>query len=145
MHTLLRHEDSPLSQRAEHVDDLISINGIFTPKKPLIEKDESWSMKCRIDTFADRLDKKAIHVHTNVWETHFRYTNSLNHSHVCLLAASALGIGKRYSRVLVPSSLTYDKMVPESSNPLTDRLWSTAKTKFIPDGSSFNRFADFSH
>lgn len=145
MHTLLRHEDSPLSQRAEYVDDLISINGIFTPKKPLTEKDESWSMKCRIDAFADRLDKKAIHVHTNVWETHFRYTNSLNHSHVCLLAASALGIGKRYSRVLVPSSLTYDKMVPESSNPLTDRLWSTDKTKFIPDGSSFNRFQKISY
>ncbi|EGG95019.1 hypothetical protein IMCC1989_1964 [gamma proteobacterium IMCC1989] len=145
MHTLLRHEDSPFAQRAEKVDDLILINGIFLPKKPLEEGDESWLMKCHIDTFAEKLGKQAINVHTNVWETKFRYTHSLNHSHVCLLAASALGIGKRYSRVLIPSSLTYDKLVPESSNPLTDRMWSTSATKFVPDGSSFNRFQKISY
>lgn len=140
MHTLLRHEDHSAGQRSENIDTLITILGIFGQEKDHVERCGADSMRHHIDAIARRYQKEVIEVHVNVYSTRFALTNSLHHSHSCLLAAVALGMGEYLARVLIPSSVTYKDIAPGGSHPLTDRLFSTSKTKFIPDANHVTRF-----
>jgi hypothetical protein len=54
-----------------------------------------------------------------------------------ILAATALAL--RLKRVYVPSSHTYQELIPYPSHPLLDPLWSTESTEFIHDGAELRR------
>ena len=140
MHTLLRHEDSPDAPRAERIDDLLTIFGIFGRERELVRRRRGRPMRRRMDAVAARYGKRIVEVHTNAHQTAFGLTNTLNHSHACLLAAAVLGLGERYARVLIPSSVTYADTAPGGSHPLTDRLFSTTATQMVPDACDVTRY-----
>jgi hypothetical protein len=140
LYTLLHHEDAPNAARAERIDDLITIFGIFSRERQLVEQKQGTPMRMHMDAIAQRFNKRRIEVHTNLYRTRFSRTNSLLHSHGCVLAAAALAMGKRYSRILIPSSTSYNALTHLGSHPLTDRLFSTTATRFISDGCRFSRY-----
>ena len=140
LHTLLRHEDNPEAQRAEKIDELVTIFGVFGRERQLVDENRGDPMRQRMEATALRYNKRVIEVHTNVWQTKFQFTNSLDHSHGCLLGAAALAIGDRYARVVVPGSQVYSDLAPEASMPLTDRLMSTSTTRFVTDACDSTRY-----
>jgi hypothetical protein len=61
-------------------------------------------------------------------------------SHGAVLASVALLLASKFSRVYIPSSLSYDSMFPYGSHPDLDYRWSTELVEVIHDGYELNRF-----
>lgn len=139
MHTVLRHQEASNKIGIEVVDELITISDIFWNDKEHTKSKELGLMNDRMSVFSDQSKKNLINVSNNIWETRFNLTDSLDYSLGCLLASTALAIGKRYSKVLIPGSKTYKEGL-NGSHPLTDRLYSTSTTKFVSDGCDFCRY-----
>ncbi len=57
------------------------------------------------------------------------------------LAAMALGLSGRWTRVLIPASHTYKDLFPNGSHPVLDPLWSTESVQLIHDGAEATRVA----
>lgn len=139
LYTLLQNEDKLGNARAEDIDDLITIFGIYTREKEIIEGKKGAAVRARMDAVARKHGKQRLEIHTNLYLTRFMLTNSLRHSYGCALAASVLAIEGFYSRVLIPGSSSYKYLAAAGSHPFTDRLLSTTRTRFIPDGCKLTR------
>jgi hypothetical protein len=64
----------------------------------------------------------------------------IGHGHA--LGSTALVLGSLgYTRVLIPSTASYDTLTPWGSHPLLDHLWSTEATQVIHDGAAHDRGA----
>jgi hypothetical protein len=84
--------------------------------KPLIE------VRTNLRVFAD------VHVS---WEEYF---------HGAALASVALAVlSPRFSKVYIPSTLSYAKLIPWGSHPLLDPLWSVEETALVHDGCEATR------
>jgi hypothetical protein len=117
MHTFLKRKDE--------VTDLILIDGfdfMLTPE----ELEESLR---RNREFAARFGKRLIPVQTNFLEFERKMGLSRHLGYGLCLASVILSIGLR--RVFVPSSHTYADLVPSSSHPLTDPMWSNGGVEVI--------------
>jgi len=66
----------------------------------------------------------AIGMHANVW-------------HGCHLASVGLAAG--FSRIYVPSTLTWDELLPWGSHPVTDSLWGSEAVQFVNHGADATR------
>lgn len=128
-------------QRRAHLDDLIYVCG-------LIRRDFALVASGGMDHLCSDLEKAASHfnanllvVRTNLLTTRFgRATSLIDLSQGCALGGIALGLEKKYRRVLISSSgASYRRLGPNGTHPLTDRLVSTATTKIVPYGANFER------
>jgi hypothetical protein len=117
------------------VDELITIPGFGVGDRAAVT-----DVRDSLRTAAARLEKPLVVVFTNVGvDPSLGYPWELSHSGV--LAAAALILERRYARLLIPSTHGYAFLSPGGSHPLTDPLFSTARTRVIQHGSSFLRAA----
>jgi hypothetical protein len=66
----------------------------------------------------------SLGVHVNVW-------------HGCHLAS--VGLAASYARIYVPSTLTWDELLPWGSHPVTDSLWGSESVQFVNHGADATR------
>ncbi len=139
LYTLLQNQNNQENARAENIDDLITIFGIYNREREIIDGTKGGAVRARMDAVARKYGKNRLEIHTNICRTKFMLTNSLRHSYGCALTAPILAMEGFYSRVLIPGSSSYKFLAAAGSHPFTDRLFSTSRTKFIPDGCKFTR------
>jgi hypothetical protein len=60
-------------------------------------------------------------------------------AHGFVLATVGLSLQKRFERILIPASYTFDSMFPWGTHPLIDPLWSTEDVEFGHDGFGVDR------
>lgn len=111
----------------ESIDDLILCRGLDIP----FNEDERWLQTVHgVHEFANALGLNVLCVETNA-KSHFRSSRADNHG--ALLISSAIPVGFR--RLIVPASLTYKRLYPWGSHPLTDPLLSSIATEIVHDGA----------
>jgi hypothetical protein len=130
-HTLLRPRPS------ERVPTyLIFLKGV---EKPLDEYDRGQEVEVidRIERVAAATGKTTIIGETNLRTLFPVAWGQLYHGAGLAGAAHALGNG--LGTVLVPSTHTYQNLLPWGTSPITDPLWSTETTRIRHDGSETSR------
>jgi hypothetical protein len=114
---------------------LIFMKGVETPLEWLkgVAQTETW-----IREVAAATGTNAIVGETNIrtvlqgpednlrWERHY---------HGSALAAAALGLSPGFAFVCIPSSFSYNHLVPFGSTPLVDEMFSTERLQVIHDGA----------
>jgi hypothetical protein len=65
--------------------------------------------------------------------------------YLAVLASAALVLGGRFSRVLIPSGVTYADPVGWGTHPLVDPLWSTETTEIVHAGAEARRIAKLAY
>ncbi len=91
----------------------------------------------RNSRFIAVFDRTLIPVETNFYAFGHRYSLSRIVTQGACLASVALLLG--FATAYIPTSLTYDHLVPNGSHPLTDPLWSNEAVNVIHDGCSRRR------
>lgn len=131
--TLIRHrEDEPAVRHEIH--DLLTVGGLDVP---LARRGELRRLAERTEEVARETGTEAVFVTTNVRETRWSAAPWERLAHGPLLAACGLALGRRYSRVLIPSSLPYVRSRhPWGSHPFVDPLFSTRSTGIVYDGAT---------
>jgi hypothetical protein len=119
------------------VDDLIYVWGydIF------LENRQAFEGKVRsLTAVAQALNKNLMTIATNLRQTRLRAYDWGPFVHGPALAAAGLLLERRFSRVLLSSSLTYNDLDPWGSHALLDPLFSTSQTRIQHYGAGFDRF-----
>jgi len=91
----------------------------------------------RNTAFVSSFGKTLIPIQMNHHPFGYRYNLSRNLTQGSALASVALLLG--FPRVYVPSSYSYDQLIPLGSHPLTDPLWSSDSVTIIHDGAETRR------
>ena len=76
---------------------------------------------------------------TNIRQTRWKQCHWELLGHGAAMAASALALEKRFSRVLLPATSDTGLLHPWGSHPLSDPLFSTSKTRIVHDGVTYTR------
>lgn len=132
--TLLRNE-GPYPE-ALRVDELICVGGFDIPLKNL---DAFFRFRTAMAGVAERLGKRLIDVVTNMRETRLEDANWYDMLHGPGLIAVGLMLSPRYKRLLIASASGYSFDEHAGTNPLTDALHSTSRTRVMTDGARFTR------
>ncbi len=132
--TLLRNEGS--YPEALPVDELICVGGIDIPLRNF---DAFSRFRATMEGVAERLGKRLIDVVTNMRETRLEAAGWYDMLHGPGLIAVGLMLGARYERLLIASASGYTFDEHAGTNPLTDALHSTSRTRVIHDGARFTR------
>lgn len=115
----IRHQKS--------IDDLILCRGLDIP----FNEGERWIQTVRgVTAFANALGLNVLCVETDAKKN---FTSTKGDNHGALLISTALPVGFR--RLIVPASLTYKRLYPWGSHPLTDPFLSSMSTEIIHDGA----------
>lgn len=138
--TVLRHQEGHHTDddgpRAE-ISDLLTLGGAD------VAVGDTGTLDALVDHLrpvAEELGKRLVFVTTNARETRWRSADWTRLSHGALLAAAGLALGRRWDRVLIPSSLPLVRsQLPWGSHPFVDPLFSTAGTRIEDDGARFPR------
>lgn len=127
-YSVLKHRDE--------ISHLIFVHGFDLP---LSEEDGLRSRAvAAAKAVAGALGKGLVEVETDIrdfservvpWQTYYLAT----------LASTALVLGGRFSRVLIPSGVTYADPTRWGNHPLVDRLWSTETTEIAASGAEARR------
>lgn len=118
------------------IDDLLSIWGFDVP---LTNPDAFQRMRGVLQSISDASGKELVTAATNLRQTRWATAAWGPLAHGCGLASVALLLERRWSRVLIASSLDYGHLRPWGSHALTDPLLSTARTVVANDGAGWNR------
>lgn len=119
------------------VDDLVTVWGFDLP---LSDTAAFASRKARMEAIGKELGKTLVDVSTNLRRTRLSEAKWGPLWHGCGLAAVGLALEGRYRRLLIGSAFDYAHVVPWGTHPLTDPLLSTARTDFLHDGATHDRF-----
>lgn len=127
-HTVTRHR--------EEISALVLVHGFDMPL-------EQVALRARVSESlgrsAHRLGLPFVEVETNSRELTDRYVSWLHEQFGPALCSVGALLSRVASRVLIPSSSTYDYLEPFASHPILDHLWSTDRVRMIHDGAAFNR------
>lgn len=132
--TLLRNE-GPFPE-ALPVDELICVGGFDIPLKNL---EAFGRLRATMEGVAGRLGKRLIDVVTNLRETRLEDAGWYDLLHGPGAIATGLMLGGRYDRLLIASASGYSFPEHAGTNPLTDPLLSTSRTRVLHDGARFTR------
>jgi hypothetical protein len=121
--TVLRHP----------VKHFVNVLGFDMP----LTKEPAFQRHCeRLARIAKELSGELIPVRTNIRQTRWRSCHWQKLGFGPALAATALAMERRFSRVLLPGSVDFRNLFPWGSHPLSDPLLSTSKTRIVHDGSA---------
>lgn len=137
--TLLRYsESSDGFPQVGVVDDLITIHGFDVP---IDNRDEFSKLKSLVGEAANDFGKRQLTIATNIRELKDTYWRSKwgPISHGAGLAACAMSLERRFSKVLIPSTHRLWELFPFGSHPVTDNLFSTSQTQFLHDHALYSR------
>jgi hypothetical protein len=124
--TVLRHP----------VKHFVNVLGFDMP----LTKEPAFQRHCeRLARIAKELSGELIPVRTNIRQTRWRSCHWQKLGFGPALAATALAMERRFSRVLLPGSVDFRNLFPWGSHPLSDPLLSTSKTRIVHDGSAYTR------
>jgi len=128
-YTLLKHRQA--------ITDLIFINGFDIPAG---EQGVYQRASALIHRVADRLGLRVVEVETNLRP--YLVGQGLRwgqFAHGPLLASVGHLLYPEFERLFIATSMYYGRIVPWSSHPLLDPLWSTEGLEFAHDGLEANR------
>jgi len=91
----------------------------------------------RNSSFVHGFGKSLIPVRTNLYPFGYHYNLSRLLTQGSALASVALLLG--FPRVYLPSTYSYDELVPMGSHPLIDPLWSSDVVEIVHDGAEARR------
>ena len=132
-YSLFKDRDTPAD--AAPITHLIMINGfdIRPGNRPLFDMIAASAGRVAADTGRSLLivDTNARQLFEGVvgWGPYFG----------AVLASTALALGGRLRRCVIPSSHSYGELLPEGSHPLLDPLWSTESLDVVHDGAEATR------
>ena len=127
-HTILRHRD--------RIDDAILVHGFdFSLENTLLRN----TVRARLQKAADEMNKPLIEVETNSREITEPHAAWPRHQYGNALAGIGHLLGRHANRVLIPSSDTYECLIPWGSHPLTDTLWQSERLAIEHDGADCSR------
>ena len=125
-YTVLRHP----------VKRLVNILGLDMP----ITKKWAFQKHCeRLSSIARNLGAELVPIRTNIRQTRWKTCHWELLGHGAALAAVALVMENRFSKVWIAASYDYGTLHPWGSHPLSDPLFSTSKTQIIHDGATHTR------
>lgn len=124
-HTLLTH--------VHEITHLVFIHGFDFFLDPAVYQ----TAVARNTSFVRGFGKTLIPVEINHYPFGYRYNLSRNLTQGSALASVALLLG--FPRVYLPSSYSYDELVPVGTHPLLDPLWSNEAVDIIHDGAEARR------
>ncbi len=120
----------------KHADELSHV--VFIHGFDFYDEEESYRVAVeRNARFVAGYGVTLIPVETNFFPFGYRYAMSRNLSQGAALGSVALLLG--FPTAYVPSSLSYDELVPVGSHPLTDPLWSNEAVEVVHDGCEAKR------
>ncbi len=138
VYTLVKHQTQ--------ISELILVHGFENP----VQNEELLEVTLKSGLpIAQRLNKKLLVIHTNLRDRADHWIASLGRRYKgsffgfsyqgSILAAVGLCLQKKFDRIIIPSSYTYDSLVPYGTHPSLDPLWSTENLDFIHDGCESSR------
>jgi hypothetical protein len=134
--SLAWHNDPLLSKGQTSIEDVMIIWGFDIP----LSNGKEFKRKLdRAKTIEGPYKVSVIDVATNIRETMIKDTNWGFLTHGPALAAIALGLEKRYKKVLIASTGGYGDLKYWGSHVLTDPLFANAQTEFVHDGAEYDR------
>jgi len=134
--TLLRHSEGPDWPGRINLNDIICIAGLDIKLHNEKAYRRMFDDNRRV---AENLGKELIDIVTNIRDTCWWKSGYGRLAHGPGLAGIGLLLEKRYNKVLIPASHSYDNLSPWGSHVLSDPLLSTKSTKIINDGAGFTR------
>jgi hypothetical protein len=135
-HTVLHFDALSDTNLHDPIDDLIFVWGFDVP---LRNRDGFARIRDSLQSAAIDLGKELVVIATNLRETRCRKADFSNLAHASILSSAALVLNGLYSKVLIPSSSSYEYVRPWGSHPKIDPLYSTSRTHFVHYGSEFKR------
>jgi hypothetical protein len=123
-----------LKSCSEEIDYTIYINGFdFDMKQEIFDKKYQQNK-----SLSEFYGKEIIPVQTNynsMMYHNFKISRALHHGSCMASIAHLLG----FEKVYIPSSYTYNQLIPFGSHPLTDHLWSSEVSKIVHSDASVAR------
>lgn len=115
------------------IDYLIFLTG-FDDYDPI---DQHETIIKKLNIVANKHNKKLFVIKNNVREyiNEKKISNEFQHG----ITMASLGVSLPLSRVYIPSSFTYDFLIPWGSHPMVDPMWSTEKVNIYHDGLQASR------
>jgi hypothetical protein len=138
VYTLVKHQTQ--------ISELILVHGFENP----VQDEELLEVTLRsVLPTVQRFNKKLLVIHTNLRDRTDQWIASLGRKFkgsffgFCyqgsILAAVGLCLQQKFDRIIIPSSYTYDNLIPYGTHPSLDPLWSTENLDFIHDGCMSSR------
>lgn len=121
LHSYLHNEDE--------ITHLLTIGGydfVSGPKTDFLET------LAKITRFADQFGKTLVAIDTNTREVCDALRLKWAYAQGPILCSLAVGLG--FGKYIIPASHSYRDLKPWGTHPLTDPLWSTARTPVVHDG-----------
>lgn len=131
-HTLLRHQPYGGAFMKYPIDDLLTVWGFDVPLSAPAAFHRLADGIARIAALAGTT---SVTLATNLRESGWRSTNWGLMGQGPALAAVALALEGRFSRMMLPSSLSYSTVLRWGTHPLLDPLFSTTATTIHNDGA----------
>jgi hypothetical protein len=135
-HTVLHYDATANPGSHERIDDLIFVWGFDLPIR---NRAAFLRVRDSLSGAATELGKEMVFIATNLRDTRCRKADFSYLAHASILSSAALALNGLYSKVLIPSSSTYEYVHPWGSHPKTDPLYSTRRTHFVHYGFAFKR------
>ena len=128
-----------LAPRHVPVDDLLLVLGTFD----LVSGDEASfeRVRAKMQTAADAIGKTLVPVTTNQMRTRMAESDPKYLAGGGMLAAAALALERRYTRVLASASTDPGWFDPLAGHPYLTALHSTRRTRFVEEGFGYSRVA----
>lgn len=128
-----------LLRQRESIDDAVYVDGFDVPLDhgPMLDR-----VHDELEAIGGALDLRVLSLRSTARApgTVAADWGHIGHGHA--LGSTALVLGAiGFSRVIVPSTASYDTLTPWGSHPLLDPLWSTEATEVVHDGAGFDRGA----
>lgn len=105
----------------------------------LQEKEFRQMVSKRLHELAHELGKELIEVETNLLDFSYKICDWEKHYHGAALASIALLLSKTIRKIYIPSSFSYESLIPWGTHPELDYLWSTEEIEIVHDGCELNR------
>jgi hypothetical protein len=134
--TVLRHQPDGDAINRVQIDDLLTVWGFDIP---LADGDAFERLVGRNQEIAAVLGHGVVTIATNLRESAWQLTHWGEVGQGAGLAGLALALEHGYSKVLVPSSVGYNLMLPYGTHPFLDQLLSTTTLRIEDDAASFTR------
>ena len=121
LHSYLHNEDE--------ITHLLTIGGYDFVSGPKTAFDETHA---KMQRFAEEFGVTLVAVDTNTRELSDALRMKWTYTQGPILCSLAIGLG--FDKYIVPATHSYRDLKPWGTHPLTDPLWSTARTLIVHDG-----------
>ncbi len=133
-HTLKTHLGDAEPRREHRISHALFVHGFDIP----LDEEDSYAQAARAyRAFLQSVDVRLVCLRTNLRD--FTKSPGWEMAHGAALIGSALILGRLFRRFFVPSSRSYETLIPWGSHPLLDPLLSTDTLQVIHDATHLTR------